>query len=148
MKIYLGSDHAGFKVKEKLKKFFEKKNIDYEDLGAEKYEEKDDYPDYAFKVAKKVSKDKGSRGILICGSGMGMEIAANKVKGIRAVAPYDEYSAKMSRLDNDANVIGLRGRRFPFEKIKRIVSVWLKTDFSKAKRHKRRINKISSYERK
>jgi len=77
-----------------------------------------------------------------------MTIAANKVKGIRAVAAYDAYSAKMSRIDNDTNVLGLRGRFFPYEKIKKIITVWLDTPFSGEKRHKRRIKKIGDYERK
>ena len=145
-KVILGADHAGFKLKEKLKKYFKKENILYEDLGAssEKYV---DYPDYAFKVAQKVSKNKDVKGILICGTGTGMVIAANKVKGVRAVAAYDAYSAKMSRLDNNANILGLRGRNFPYKKIENIVSIWLKTPFSKEKRHKKRISKIAKYER-
>jgi len=147
VKVYLGSDHAGFEVKEKLKKFLDSKKINYEDLGALSYEKKDDYPNFAFKVGEKVVKDK-ARGILICGSGAGMTIAANKVRGVRAVAAYDEYSARMSREHNDTNVLGLRGRNFSFEKIKKIVSVWLNTNYSGVKRHTRRIRKISSYEKK
>ncbi|MDP1695854.1 MAG: ribose-5-phosphate isomerase [archaeon] len=146
VKVYLGSDHAGFAVKEKLKKFLDKKKINYEDLGASSYEKKDDYPKFAFEVGEKVAKDKESRGILVCGSGAGMTIAANKVRGVRAVAAYDEYSARMSREHNDTNILGLRGRNFPFDKIKKIVSIWLKTKFSKGKRHIRRIKKISHYE--
>lgn len=75
-----------------------------------------------------------------------MVIAANKVRGIRAVAAYDAYSAKMSRVDNDANVLGLRGRFFPFEKIEKIISIWLKTPFSNEPRHKKRLKKIAQYE--
>ena len=144
-KVYLGSDHAGFKIKERLKKYFEQKKILYEDLGTHSREPVD-YPDYALAVAKKVAKDKDARGILICGSGTGMVIAANKVKGIRAVAPYDSYSAEMSRKDNDANVLGLRARFFPFEKTKKIVAVWLAAPFSGKARHRRRINKITKME--
>ena len=144
--IYLGGDHAGFFVKEKLKEFLEGKHIDYQDLGPYEYNEKDDYPDYAFKVGEKVAKNKGSRGILICGSGLGVSVAANKVKGIRAVSAYDEYSARMSRIDGDSNVLGLSGEHIHFLKIKRIVSIWLSTPFSKALRHSRRISKISKYE--
>lgn len=144
-KIYLGSDHAGFRLKEKLKEYFEEQSILHEDLGTYSLGQVD-YPDYAFKVAKKVSRQKDSRGILICGTGTGMVIAANKVKGIRAVAAYDKYSAKMSRIDNNANILGLRGRFFPFKKIKEIVSVWLTTPFSGKARHQRRINKIKKIE--
>lgn len=144
-KIYIGADHAGFGLKEKLKKYFTDKKLSYEDFGTGSPEPVD-YPDFAIAVAKNVAKEKDSRGILICGTGTGMVIAANKVKGIRAVAAYDKYSAKMSRNDNDANVLCLRGRFFPFEKIKEIVSVWLKTPFSGEVRHQRRINKIKRFE--
>lgn len=144
-KIYIGSDHAGFELKEKIKKYLQGKRIPHEDLGTNSLDSVD-YPDYALEVAQKVVKEKDSKGILICGTGTGMVIAANKVKGIRAVAAYDKYSAKMSRNDNDANVLCLRGRFFPFEKIKEIVSMWLKTPFSGETRHKRRINKIKEFE--
>ncbi|MFH1780673.1 MAG: ribose 5-phosphate isomerase B [Candidatus Nealsonbacteria bacterium] len=146
-KIYIGSDHAGFKVKEKLKKYLDLKGILYEDLGAYSLEPVD-YPDYALQVAKKVAKEKNTKGILICGSGTGMAMAANKVNGIRAVAAYDEYSAKMSRQDNDANILGLRARFCSFTKIKKIVSVWLATPFSNETRHQKRINKIKEMENK
>jgi len=116
--VIIASDHAGFRMKENVKEYLRRKKIEYEDLGTESLKSVD-YPDYAIKVAEKVTKNKNTRGILICGTGTGMAIAANKVKGIRAVAAYDAYSAKMSRIDNDTNVLGLRGRFFPFEKIKR-----------------------------
>jgi ribose 5-phosphate isomerase B len=147
MRVMLASDHAGLRLKEKIKKYLARKKIEYEDLGTESFTSVD-YPDYALKVAEKVAKNKNTRGILVCGTGTGMTIAANKVKGIRAVAAYDAYSAKMSRIDNDTNVLGLRGRFFPFEKMKKIITVWLDTPFSGEKRHKRRINKIRDYERK
>lgn len=142
MIVYLGADHAGFPVKEKLKKFLQKKRIDFVDLGALKLKLDDDYPDYAFKVAKAVSKHKDSKGILVCGTGIGMGIAANKVRGIRAAMAYDLYSAKMSRLHNDTNILELRGRNFSYKMNEKIVSLWLKTSFSKEARHKRRIAKI------
>lgn len=145
-KVYLGSDHAGFELKEKLKGYLKERKLPYDDFGTGSLGSVD-YPDYAIAVAKKVAKEKDSRGILICGTGTGMVIAANKVKGIRAVAAYDKYSAKMSRNDNDANVLCLRGRFFPFEKIKEIVSIWLKTPFSGELRHQRRINKIRRFEK-
>jgi ribose 5-phosphate isomerase B len=147
MRVILASDHAGLRLKEKVKKYLERKKIEYEDLGTKSFKSVD-YPDYALKVAEKVAKNKNTRGILVCGTGTGMTIAANKVKGIRAVAAYDVYSAKMSRIDNDTNVLGLRGRFFPFEKMKKIITVWLDTPFSGEKRHKRRIKKIGDYERK
>jgi ribose 5-phosphate isomerase B len=147
MRVILASDHAGLRLKEKVKKYLARKKIEYEDLGTKSFKSVD-YPDYALKVAEKVAKNKNTRGILVCGTGTGMTIAANKVKGIRAVAAYDAYSAKMSRIDNDTNVLGLRGQFFPFEKIKKIITVWLDTPFSGEKRHKRRIKKIGDYERK
>ncbi len=146
MKVFVASDHAGYRMKEKIKEYLQRKNIDFEDLGTDSTEPVD-YPDFALKVGQKVAHNRDYRGVLICGSGTGMVIAANKVKGIRAVAAYDAYSAKMSRIDNDSNVLGLRGRLFPYEKIKKILSVWLATPFSGEKRHKRRLKKISVYER-
>lgn len=145
-KIIIGSDHAGFKLKERLKKHLDGEKISYEDVGTHSLKSSD-YPDYAVKVARKVVKDKRNGGILICGTGTGMVIAANKIKGIRAVAAYDDYSARMSRHDNDANVLGLRGRLFPYKKIEKIVSIWLKTPFSAEKRHKRRLEKINRIKR-
>ncbi len=147
MKVFLGSDHAGYMVKEKVKHHLDSLRIDYEDLGPYMMNTEDDYPDYAFKVAHAVARNPKSRGILVCGSGSGMTIAANKVKNIRAVAAYDAYSAKMSRQDNDTNILGLRGRNFPFVLIKKIVDIWLHTPFSKQARHSRRLKKIQSYER-
>ncbi|MFH1063622.1 MAG: ribose 5-phosphate isomerase B [Candidatus Woesearchaeota archaeon] len=148
MNITIGSDHAGFKIKEKLKEYLEKKGISCDDMGTHS-EEPVDYPDYAEEVAKKVTKSGNShkRGILICGSGTGMVIAANKVKGARAVAAYDEYTARMSREDNDTNILCLRGREFPFEKIKTITDTWLNTPFSEKKRHKIRLVKIRKLEK-
>ena len=141
VKIIIGADHAGFNVKARLKKYFDRKKIKYEDLGTYSLDGVD-YPDYAKKVARKVVKDKNTRGILICGTGTGMIIAANRIKGVRAVAAYDNYSAKMSRNDNNANILALRGRYFPYKKIQSIVNIWLNTKFSGKSRHKRRIKKL------
>lgn len=147
MKVIIASDHAGYRQKERLKKYLERRKVEYEDLGTDSLESVD-YPDYAIRVAEKVARNrkKDYRGILVCGTGTGMTIAANKVKGIRAVAAYDTYSAKMSRVDNDANVLGLRGRFFPYERAKKIVSVWLSTRFNEKKRHRNRLKKITDYE--
>jgi ribose 5-phosphate isomerase B len=138
--LYLGADHGGYKLKEFLKKYFDSKKIKYTDLGTYS-EELVDYPDIAFKVAKRVAKEKG-RGILICGTGTGMCMAANRVKGIRAAIAYDKYSAKMSRRDNDANVLCLRGREVNFKDQIKNTDIWLNTKFSGELRHKRRIAKI------
>ena len=147
-KIYLGADHAGFELKEKIKEFLSKKNIYFEDLGCYNADSKDDYPDFAFKVGEKVIRRKDSKGILICGSGIGMCIAANKIKGIRAAFVLDSYGAKMSREHNDANVLCLRGREFSFDKALELADIWLKTKFSGEERHRRRIRKIGEYEEK
>ena len=144
-KIFIGADHAGFDFKEKIKEELDKK-YDVEDLAPE-FKEGDDYPDIAFKVAEKVSKDKKSKGILICGSGAGMVIAANKVKGIRAAEVFDKYSAEMSREHNDANIASFGERDVSFNKLKELLGIWLKTPFSKEERHARRIKKISNYEK-
>ncbi|MFC1741119.1 ribose 5-phosphate isomerase B [Nanoarchaeota archaeon] len=146
MNIIIGSDHAGFSTKEKLKRFLQKKNIPFEDMGTDSTKSID-YPDIAKKVAGKVAKSRTGKGLLVCGSGTGMAIAANKVKGVRAVAAYDTYTARMSRQDNDTNVLCLRGRRFPLDKIEKIIDIWLKTPFSNSPRHKQRIAKIKRLER-
>ena len=146
MKIIIAADHGGFKLKEKIKEHLNKKGIEYEDLGTHGGDPKDDYTDYAIKLGKIVSKGQNDKGILICGSGAGMVIAANKVKGVRAAIGYDIYSAKMARFDNNANVICLRERFFAPANAKKIVDVFLNTSFSGEARHKRRIQKISKYE--
>lgn len=142
--VYLGADHAGFSFKEKLKNYFDKVKISYQDLGGNGNKE-DDYPDFAFLVAKKVGRDKNSRGILICGTGTGMVIAANKVKGIRASVGYDAYSAKMGRHDNNVNVLCLRGRSFSDRENLRLVKIWLRTGYEGGERHVRRLSKIEKF---
>lgn len=144
--ILIGSDHAGFILKEKLKDYLQKNKFKFVDFGA--FDDKPcDYPDIAIKVAKEVAKSKYRKGVLICGTGTGMVIAANKVKGVRAAMCYDLYSAKMAREHNDANVLCLRGRRFSEKKAIGIFKVWINTRFSNKQRHKRRIGKISRFER-
>ena len=140
MKIYLGADHAGYKLKEKVKSILDDLGFEYVDMGTNS-EDEVDYPDYAFTVAKRVAKGEG-KGVLICGTGTGMCIAANRVRGVRAVSAWDAYSAKMSRIDNDSNVLCLRGRRFPFKDAENVLRVWLQTAFSEEIRHKRRVRKL------
>lgn len=144
-KIYLGSDHAGFKLKRQLKKYFQDKKISFEDLGPDKYIRTDDYPDYAFMVAKKVAQTK-SRGILICRNGIGVSIAANKVKGVRAVSTISPVIAKTARQDDDTNVLCLGQDFVNFNQAKRVVDSWLKTKFKNESRHRRRIDKIKKFE--
>ena len=141
MKIAIGSDHAGFKAKEIVKAFLKRKKFSVEDFGTFS-KESVDYPDYAYPVANGVAQGKFDRGILICGSGVGMSIAANKVKGIRAVLVHDTYTAKQSREHGDCNVLCLAGKKLTKAKLNKIVDVWTKTKFSGEERQMRRIRKI------
>ena len=152
-KIYIASDHAGWKLKEDLRKELNDKKwnemFDLVDLGPEKYNKEDDYPDYVKKVAEKVSKDPSSNGILICGTGQGVCITANKFKGIYASLSYDLKSVKNLSEHNDVNVLCLPGKRMDKKKAIKIVKKWLKSRPKKiAERHKRRINKIKEIEEK
>jgi len=145
-KIAIASDHAGYKVKEMLKQFLKQFGYDFIDIGPDN-EDSVDYPDFAFKVAESVSAGGSKNGILICGTGLGMCISANKVNGIRAVTAYDRVTAEMSRRHNDANVLCLGARVLSEPSIKEIVKVWLETSFDLDNpRHQRRIQKISDYE--
>ncbi len=147
MKVYIGADHAGVKLKEKIKIFLHSKKIAFEDFGSFDEKSRDDYPDFAVKVGEKVSKYRGeSFGILICGTGTGMAIVANKVKGIRAATGYDFYSVRKGREDNYVNVLCLRAREMSDMKNIEFVKLFLKTKFGKKDRHIRRIHKIARYE--
>jgi ribose 5-phosphate isomerase B len=143
MTIYLGADHAGFQLKENLKKYLADQNLKVKDLGNTKLNKKDDYPQFAQAVAAAVSKNKNHRGILICGSGQGMCMAANKHKKIRAAMGYSLKTAKISRQDNDSNILCLAGRVLSAAKAKKIVMTWLDTDFSKLKRYENRIQQLN-----
>lgn len=143
MKIYLGADHAGFYAKEALKKYFTKHNIPFIDLGNKKYEATDDYPDFGKKVAKAVKENINNRGILFCSSGQGMCMVANKFLGIRAALGYSVKTTKKSREHNNSNILCLSALDLSQEQSIKIVSVWLRTPFSKLIRHKRRIKKIN-----
>jgi len=139
-KIFLSSDHAGYKLKENIKLHLDKKKIKYTDLGPLN-SDKVDYPDYAHKVAKKVKTNNNHVGILVCGSGMGMNIAANRHKNIRAAQCFNLKSTKLSRLHNDANIITLGSRLLTEKNALNCVSVFLKTKFEGG-RHLKRIKKI------
>jgi ribose 5-phosphate isomerase B len=134
MKIYIGTDHAGFELKEELKKFLKDLGCEVEDKGAYEFNREDDYPDFILPVVKAVAediaRDLDSRGIVIGGSGQGEAIVANKVKNIRAAVVYDEYSARMSREHNDANIVSLGTRTLSADKAKKLVKLWLETPFS------------------
>ena len=139
-KIFISSDHAGFKLKESIKMYLSKKRLSFQDLGPSN-DDKVDYPDYAHKVAKKVKINKNNVGILVCGSGMGMSIAANKHKNIRAAQCFNLKSTKLSRLHNDANIITLGSRLLTKKNALSLVSVFLNTKFEGG-RHSKRIRKI------
>ena len=145
MKIAIGSDHGGYWLKENLKIFLKTLKIDYKDFGCIS-EDAVDYPDVAFKVSNEVKNGKYEKGILICGTGVGMSIAANKIKGIRASLCSDVFSAKMTREHNDANILTLGGRVIGSGLAREIVKAWLFSDFSHIKRHINRINKIKKIE--
>lgn len=145
IKVFVASDHAGFFSKEEVKRILELNGYSYEDLGPNN-ENSVDYPKFAQKVGKKVSESHLHYGILICGSGTGMQIAANKVKGVRAAFCYDLYSAKMARQDNDANILTLRAREFDHNLYEDIVNTFLETSFSLKERHINRLNLIEELE--
>ncbi len=140
MKIAIGSDHGGFKLKEKIKLFLKRRRIAFKDLGTFSAEPVD-YPDFAKAVAKAVASKKYKYGILLCGTGIGMAMAANKIAGIRAAVAHNVYTARMSRAHNDANILALGGRVLRTGTALKLVDVFLKTPFEGG-RHLRRVNKI------
>lgn len=144
--IYLGSDHAGWHLKQEIKRYLERVGVPYIDVGNLKYDRTDDYPDFAKVLAKKVVRNK-TKGILLCHNGVGVCIAANKVKGVRAVNAYSTVIAKESRLHNDANILCLGGEHISVSQAKAIIRTWLTTRASRAERHQRRLKKISKIER-
>jgi ribose 5-phosphate isomerase B len=139
-KIFLSSDHAGYKLKEIIKIYLDKIMIKYTDLGPFS-NDRVDYPDYAHKVAKKVKTNKNHVGILVCGSGTGMNIAANKHKNVRAAQCFNVKSTKLSRLHNDANIITLGSRLLSKKNALKFIDVFLNTKFEGG-RHTKRIRKI------
>ncbi len=146
MTIAIGSDHAGFKLKQLIIEYLTKEGVSHIDYGTNSTESVD-YPDFIFTVAKAVSEKKADRGIVICGSGIGASIVANKIKGIRAARCENEYVARFSRLHNDSNILALGERVIGTEIAVSIVKVWLNTGFEGG-RHQRRLDKIAELERK
>ncbi len=145
--IYLGADHGGFVLKEKIKAYLDKKGIAWRDLGNVKFVLTDDYPDFVFPVAQAVARNHQARGIVICRSGVGACIAANKVKGVRAVNADSVKVAEMSRKHNNTNVLCLGADYVSFNLARQIISRWLKVPFAGG-RHARRLRKISAWENK
>jgi ribose 5-phosphate isomerase B len=146
MKIALGADHAGYQLKDKIKQHLEQQGLEVRDEGTLSGESVD-YPDYARLVAHDVNERRADFGILVCGTGVGMAMAANKVSGIRAANVGSEYQAQMSREHNNANVLALGARVVKEDEALRIVDKWLATQFAGG-RHERRVEKISEIERK
>lgn len=145
--IYIASDHGGYKLKEQLKKFLHQQKFEFKDLGPAKFKPGDDYPDYGVKVAKQVAKNPVSNlGILVCRSGQGMCIVANKFKGVRAALVWNVKEAVMSRNDDMANVLCIASDFTNERTAESILKTWLNTPYSDDPRHMRRIAKISRLE--
>jgi len=147
-KIILGTDHAGFELKESIKKHLIEKDFVVEDKGAHSLDPDDDYPDFIIPAAKKVAEDPAYRGIIFGASGQGEAMVANKVKGIRAALYYGKNIdiVKLSRTHNDANMLSLGARFLDKKEAIKVVNLWLETNFSKNERHQRRIKKVSEAE--
>lgn len=144
--LYIGADHRGFKLKEYLKGYLDNKKILYKDMGAFEYDKHDDYPDFALKVANEVAENKGE-GVLICGSGAGVCMAANKIDGIRAVVCHNEDEARLSKKHDNSNILCLSANSLKEKEAENILRVWLETDFTNKGRHKRRLDKIKEVEK-
>ncbi|ADC49442.1 MULTISPECIES: ribose 5-phosphate isomerase B [Bacillaceae] len=144
MKVAIGSDHGGVNIKEEIKQQMEEMGIEFEDVGCE-CDTSVDYPDYAIPVAEKVAKGEVDRGILVCGTGIGMSIAANKVKGIRCALVHDTFSAKATREHNNSNVLAMGERVIGAGLAREIAKIWLETEYEGG-RHERRVSKITEYE--
>lgn len=147
MIIYIGADHRGFNLKESLKAFLQDSGYTVVDSGNSVLDENDDYPDFAAKLAKEVSIDPDNRkGILVCGSGVGVDVVANKFKNIRSGLISTSDQAYLSRNDDNTNILSLGADVIDEAMAKKILSVWLQTPFSEEEKHKRRIQKIKDIE--
>jgi len=144
MRIAIGCDHAGVSLKNEILPVLKQLGIEWKDFGTDN-EKSVDYPDFGEKVSEEVSKGNFERGILICGTGIGMSIVANKFPGVRAALCHESYSAKMSRLHNDANLLVLPGRIIDVDTAREIVKIWFTTPFEGG-RHQRRLDKIKAIE--
>lgn len=140
--VLLASDHAGFELKERLKRVLARLGYAVEDLGPHS-DASVDYPDFAHRLAGRIQRGEAARGVLVCGSGQGMAMAANRHPGVRAALAYDEESARLSRRHNDANVLALGGRLLDHDLAERIVALWLAEPFE-GQRHERRVLKIDT----
>ena len=147
MKIVIGADHGGFELKNFLIRELKKENFEVTDLGNTVYDAKDDYPDYAFAVAESISAGKANRGIIICGSGVGANIAANKVKGVRACLCHDTYSAHQGVEHDAMNVLCMGARIIGIETAKSLVFSFLNANFIKEERFMRRLEKVNNIDK-
>lgn len=145
MKIGIASDHNGIDLKKEIIMYLNKMGYTVLDLGPTVFDAGDDYPDYAFKLGNKISDGSIDYGILICGTGIGMSIACNKVKGVRCAKVNTIKETRLTRIDNDANVIAI-SMNLNLDKIKRIIDTFINTPFSNEERHHRRVGKITNYE--
>ena len=141
-KIVVASDHSGFALKEKVKAHLEQRGLAVRDLGTHSLDSVD-YPEFAHRLAEEVASGRFPRGVAVCGTGIGVSIAANRHRGVRAAVAYDENTARLSRQHNDANVLALGGRSLEHEKALRILDVWLDTPFEGG-RHARRVGEIDA----
>lgn len=142
MRILLGADHGGFALKQELAEHLRSGGHEAIDLGALEYDAKDDYPDFALAVARAVAEGKGERGIVVCGSGVGAAVAANKVKGVRACLCHDTYSAHQGVEHDDLNVLCLGGRIIGGALAREVVDAFVGAQFSGEARHRRRLQKV------
>lgn len=147
MKIAMGADHAGYELKETLRKYLEQQGYEVIDCGPHVLQPGDDYPDYAAPAALMVADGEADRGIVVCDSGIGVDIVANKIPGVRSALVHDEGLAKLTREHNDTNVLALGAMFLSTEQAERIARIWLETEFSHAERHERRIEKIKHIEK-
>jgi ribose 5-phosphate isomerase B len=143
-RIVLSSDHAGYEMKETVKKYLIERGYDVDDVSSEQLDPSDDYPVYAFKLAKKIANKEFSRGVLLCGSGIGASIAANRYKGVRAALCTSAELARLSRLHNDSNVLVIGGRTTEFAVVKEMIDTWFSQEFEGG-RHQRRIDQLDSF---
>lgn len=148
MQIYVGADHRGFELKNALREWLKETGYTVTDVGATEYTPHDDYPDYAFKVGEAVAKNPAARGIVVCGSGTGADVAVNKVRGVRAALIHDPAIAKFAQEHDDLNVLALGSNFISEEKAREVVETWLSATYTGEERHTRRIRKIEAYEQK
>ncbi|MDP2720965.1 MAG: RpiB/LacA/LacB family sugar-phosphate isomerase [bacterium] len=144
--IYLASDHGGFKLKERIEKYLKEKDYDVVDVGPEKLDPTDDFPDFVIPLAKKVTEKPENLGIALCRNGVGVEIAANKIDGVRAALSWDPRHAASSRRDDNSNVLALPADYLDEKKAIEVLEAWLSTPYAKEPRFERRLKKIEKEE--